>query len=57
MSVKINKIDERSYTVNDKPVRKNMDGYWVEINEELTPNEHKEFENYLRSEKKTQSWN
>lgn len=57
MSVKINKIDDRTYTVNGKRIRKNMDGYWVEVNEELTPNEYKQFESYLRSERQTQKWN
>lgn len=50
MSVEINKIDERTFTVNDKMVKQNMDGYWVEM-EELTPNEEKAFKAHLNSVK------
>jgi len=50
MSVTITKIDDRTYSVNGKRVRQNMDGYWIQT-EELTPNEEKQFHTHLNAEK------
>lgn len=50
MSVEIKREDERIIYVNDKMVRLDSDGNWIEV-EELTPSESKAFHQYINSEK------
>lgn len=46
MSILIEMMDERSIFVNDKCVRKDMEGRWIGPSEGFAPEEAKAFDNF-----------
>lgn len=52
MCIKINKIDDRHYTINGKVAQKDMNDNWICV-EELSPSESKEFKSHLAQSQET----
>lgn len=52
MSVKINKISDERYEINDKLYFRNMDGEWVCPSNDLTPVELKAFREHQKADER-----